>query len=129
VVLVDSSVWIDALRESGPESVRLRVASLMEAGEAAWCAAVRLELWSGIRHDRERRILQQFSSVIVDLPISNQVWDLAIAMAEAGRRRGYTFPYPDLLIFGCATVHRAELFHRDSHFNALAKLAGSGMFN
>jgi hypothetical protein len=39
------------------------LATLMEKGEAAWCAAVRLELWTGIQHQRERRVLRQFRSV------------------------------------------------------------------
>jgi predicted nucleic acid-binding protein len=49
VVLIDTSVWIDVLRHAGTPSLRAELATLMEKKEAAWCAAVRLELWTGIR--------------------------------------------------------------------------------
>ena len=123
MVLIDTSVWIDALRQAGPASRRAELAILMEKGEAAWCAAVRLELWTGIRNQRECRVLRQFSSVLVDLPITGEVWEQAIALAEKGHGKGQTFPYPDLIIFACSRWHATELLHRDSHFDGLAKIA------
>jgi Predicted nucleic acid-binding protein, contains PIN domain len=124
MLLIDSSVWIDALRQSGPVAVRTQLAKMIESGEAAWCAAIRLELWAGIRNDQERKILHGFGSVVMNLEITETVWEHAINLAEIGRKRGQTFPYPDLVIFACAKVHRAQLFHRDTHFDALAKLQG-----
>jgi len=123
VVLIDTSIWIDALRQAGPANMRAELAVLMEKGEAAWCAAVRLELWSGIRDQRERRVLRQFGSVLLDLPITGEVWEQAIALAEKSRGKGQTFPYPDLIIFACSRCHATELLHRDTHFDALAKIA------
>jgi predicted nucleic acid-binding protein len=122
VILIDSSLWIEALRHEGPEDAQKRLASVIEAGEAAWCAAVRLELWIGIRHERERMILRKFNSVVSDLEMVREVWEHSIGLAECARRRGYTFPYVDLLIFSCAKVHRVELLHRDRHFDTLARL-------
>jgi predicted nucleic acid-binding protein len=122
VVLVDTSVWVDALRQAGPPALREELGALIEKGEAAWCPAVRLELWTGIRDQRERRVLRQFSSVLLDLPITGEVWEQAIVLAEKGRRKGQTFPYPDLIIFACSRWHAAELLHRDSHFDILAKI-------
>jgi predicted nucleic acid-binding protein len=123
VVLIDTSVWIDALRHAGPPRMRAELATLMEKGQAAWCAAVRLELWTGIRDQRERRVLRQFRSVLVDLPITSEVWEQAIALAEKGRGKGQAFPYADLIIFACSRWHATELLHRDTHFDALAKIA------
>jgi predicted nucleic acid-binding protein len=122
VVLVDSSIWIDALRQSGPADIRQRLQSLLEAGEAAWCAAIRLELWPGTREARERRILVQYQSIVADLPMTQGVWARAIDLAERARSKGMSCPYPDLLIQACATVHGVELLHRDKHFDRLASL-------
>jgi predicted nucleic acid-binding protein len=122
VVLVDSSIWIDALRQSGPADIRQRLQSLLEAGEAAWCAAIRLELWPGVRDARERSILVQYQSIVADLPVTQAVWARAIDLAERTRRKGMSCPYPDLLIHACATVHGVELLHRDKHFDRLASL-------
>jgi predicted nucleic acid-binding protein len=123
VVLVDTSIWIDALRYTGPPGIRAELTALIEKGDAAWCAAVRLELWAGVRDRRERTVLRQFSSVLTDLPITGDVWEIAIALAEKGRGKGLTFPYPDLIIFACSRRHMADLLHRDKHFEALAKIA------
>lgn len=122
MVLIDSSIWIDTLRSGGPEESRRRVGSLLMSGEAAWCPAVRLELWAGIRDDRERRTLSEYASLVTDLPVTDAVWQRAIELTEAGRRKGHSFPYPDRIIFACARVHGVELLHRDRHFDVLAAL-------
>ena len=54
-VLVDSSLWAHQLRKSGDPAKRDRVNALLERGEAAWCPAVRLELWRGVTNDAERK--------------------------------------------------------------------------
>ena len=122
MVLIDSSVWIEALRRSGSEEIREHVSSLVQSKEAAWCAAIRLELWPGMRDLRERKILNQFRSIVADLPITSAVWESAIDLAERARSRGVSCPYADLLIHSCAKTHKAELLHRDQHFDRLAKL-------
>jgi predicted nucleic acid-binding protein len=76
-----------------------------------------------VRDQRERQVLRQFSSVVIDLPITGQVWEYAIALAEKSRTKGQSFPYPDLIIFACSKLHGAELFHRDNYFDALANIA------
>ena len=108
MVLVDTSIWIDALRTAGSASIRTELAALIERGDAAWCAAIRLELWAGIRNQRERQVLRQFGSVLVDLSITAEVWEYAIALAEKGRGKGRTFPYPDLIIFACSRCHEVR---------------------
>lgn len=122
MVLIDSSLWIPSLRHAGSSEDLATVAERIRAGEAAWCAAVRLELWAGVRDDRERKAMSAFKKVVTDLPMSGAVWESAIELADKARRRGFTIPYPDLLIFACAQEHRVELLHRDRHFEMLATL-------
>ncbi len=122
MVLIDSSLWIASLRHAGLPQDLAAVADSIRAGKAAWCAAVRLELWAGVRDDRERKSLAEFKAVVTDLPMSANVWEAAVRLADQGRKRGYTIPYPDLLIFSCAQENGAELLHRDKHFDLLAKL-------
>ncbi len=121
MVLIDSSLWIPILRDAAAENIA-DVSERIRMGEAAWCAAVRLELWAGVRDDRERKALGEFNSVVIDLPISGEVWERAIWLADQGRRKGYTMPFPDLLIFSCALGNNVKLLHRDKHFDLLAAL-------
>jgi predicted nucleic acid-binding protein len=120
--LVDTSCWIHAFRRRGDPAIRARLAELVKAGEAAWCAPIRLELWSGIGDDRERRILCEFERMIPDFPVTGDVWREACALAALGRRNDKSFPVTDLLVAACAWHYQLELDHDDRHFDELARL-------
>jgi predicted nucleic acid-binding protein len=121
-VLVDSSLWVHQLRKSGDPAKRQRVNALLEAGEAAWCAPVRLELWRGVTNDAERKILRRYEALLPEYEIGAETWTRAIRLADRGRAAGVTAPLADLLIFACAKLNDLEIAHDDEHFDALAKL-------
>jgi predicted nucleic acid-binding protein len=121
-VLVDSSLWVHQLRKSGDPAKRQRVNALLEAGEAAWCAPVRLELWRGVTNDAERKTLRRFEALLPDYEITAETWARAIRLADRGRAAGVTAPLADLLIFACAKLHDLEIAHDDEHFDALVKV-------
>jgi predicted nucleic acid-binding protein len=120
--LVDSSLWVHQLRKSGDPVKRDRVNALLEAGEAAWCPAVRLELWRGVSNDAERKTLRRYEALLPDYEISADVWNRAIRLADKGRSFGVTVPLADLLIFACAKEHGVDVAHDDVHFDELAKI-------
>jgi predicted nucleic acid-binding protein len=121
-VLVDSSMWVHQLRRSGDPARRGRVNALLEAGEAAWCPVVRLELWRGVTSDAERKTLRRYEALLPAYDITAETWELAIRLADRGRASGVTAPLADLLIFACAELNDLEIAHDDEHFDALAKL-------
>ena len=121
-VLVDSSLWVHQLRKSGDPAKRDRVNALLENGEAAWCPAVRLELWRGVTNAAERKTLRRYQALLPDYEISAEVWQRSIQLADRARASGVTVPLTDLLIFVCATIHDLELAHDDNHIHELAKL-------
>jgi len=122
VTLIDTSAWIHQMRPRGDPVVKARVEALLRAGEAAWCAMVRLEIWSGIGDERERRMLRDYEGVLPELPIDPAVWASACDLAGRLRLAGKTVPASDALIFACARHHRAEIDHADAHFDVLAAL-------
>jgi predicted nucleic acid-binding protein len=121
-VLVDSSLWVHQLRKSGDPAKRDRVNALLESGEAAWCPAVRLELWRGVTNDGERKTLRRYEALLPSYEMAPEVWDRAIQLADRGRSAGVTVPLTDLLIFACAKLNGLDLAHDDSHFDQLATL-------
>lgn len=121
-VLVDSSLWVHQLRRSGDPAKRDRVNALLEAGEAAWCAPVRLELWRGVTNDAERRTLRRYEALLPDYEITDDTWTRAIRLADRGRAKGVTAPLADLLIHACAAIHGLDIAHDDEHFVALSAL-------
>lgn len=121
-VLVDSSLWVHQLRKSGDAAKRDRVNALLESGEAAWCPAVRLELWRGVTNDAERRTLRRYEALLPSYGITSEVWERSIHLADRGRAAGLTVPLADLLIHACAKLNGLEVAHDDTHFDELARL-------
>ena len=121
LVLIDTSAWIEALRVRGDEKIRAEVYGLIQDGRAAWCHIVRLELWAGAQ-PKEIPRLKELRRTIRDLETSEPVWNEACELAQRARGKGFTVPAGDLLIVACARFHRAELVHKDRHFDQLKAL-------
>jgi predicted nucleic acid-binding protein len=120
VKIVDTSAWVHQMRPKGNPAVRARVEGLLRAGEAAWCAMIRLEIWAGVGDERERKILREFEAVLPELAINDEVWRLACDLAGRARRGGKTIPASDILVFACGRFHHVEIEHADAHFDMLA---------
>ena len=116
MILVDTSYWVHQIRKDGDATVRARVDSLLATGQAAWCAMVRLELWSGVRSDHDRKLLRAYEEVIHDLAITDDVWSSAQQLASRCRAGGITAQATDLLIAACALHHRVPVETADSDF-------------
>jgi predicted nucleic acid-binding protein len=122
VKLVDTSAWVHQMRPRGDPLVRARVEALLRAGEAAWCAMVRLEMWAEIGNEKERRALREYEAVVPSLGIDDEVWQAAFDLAREARRGGKTIPASDIVIYACARHHETEIEHVDAHFDMLASL-------
>lgn len=110
------------MRRRGEPNVIDRVRRLVERGDAAWCPAIRLELWNGVGDENDRRVLRDFEQTLPELPITDEVWAAACALANRCRKAGKTAPAIDVLIAACARHHGVELEHADSHFDFLMTL-------
>lgn len=119
MILVDTSSWIHMLRADGDKAVSARVKALLESGSACWCPVVRLELWNGARGDRDKKALRDFEQRLTELPITDDVWNLAYSLAQKARAAGATAPASDILIAACAQFHDVGLDHADSDFARL----------
>lgn len=117
--LIDTSCWIEAMREGGDAAVRGRVHELLESGRARLTEIVRLELWNGLGGEDQRRFLREVEDLVETAPTTQEVWSEARSLADRARRRGITVPAADLLIFAAARVHGLTLMHRDTHFDRL----------
>lgn len=122
MILIDTSSWVEALREKGDPVVRQRVFGYLRHGQACWTSVVRLELWNGARGEREKRVLREFEQVLPELEMSTLVWEEAYALARRARASGHTIPIPDLMIFACARHHQVEVDSTDEHFRLLQNL-------
>jgi predicted nucleic acid-binding protein len=120
--LVDTSSWIEQLREDGDPTVRARVNALLESGEACWCSVVRLELWIGARGDHEKKVMRRYEAALPELKISPDVWEESFDLARTARTAGITCPCADVLIAACARYHDVEVESADTHLAQLMSL-------
>lgn len=121
-VVIDTSCWIEAMRSRGDAAVRARVDRLVDTGRARLAEIVRLELWNGLSGASQRRFLRAVESALETVPTTSEAWGEARRVADLARREGVTVPVADLIVFATARVHGLELFHFDSHFDALETL-------
>ena len=129
MILVDTSSWIHMLRPDGDRNVRTRVETALTTGQACWCPLVQLELWNGARGRRERGVLRDFARTLPELPIDDEVWAAAHALARETRASGVTVPATDIVIAACARRHGAALETADSDFELLGAIDQPGAQN
>ena len=125
MILVDSSAWIEYHRATG-SPVDARLTQAIETDEPlATMGLVLLEVMSGARDESHARDLRRLLARCEFLPLEEPSDpEAAAALYRTCRRQGTTIRrLPDCLIATVAIRKRAELLHRDSDFDAIARHA------
>jgi predicted nucleic acid-binding protein len=120
MVLVDSSIWIDALRRDGDLTSKLALEGLLEAGEAAWCGPIKLEVMGGVAPADRKKLAFFFQAVtFLDLPPS--IWSESTQASWKMRDKGIVVPWNDLVVATLAGMAGCRVYARDRHFEQMAK--------
>lgn len=125
MVLVDSSVWIEALRRDGRIEVKLALEGLLGEYEAAWCGPVKLEVLGGARAQERKALAEQFCCIPY-FPMADAAWDAAKNLAWRLRDRGCTAPWNDVLIAALSIKADCRVYAVDKHFELMCG-AGAGI--
>jgi len=120
MVLVDSSVWIEALRRRGNILVKLALENLLENYDAQLCDPVRLEVMGGCRAE-ERGPMGHYFSVIPFRQLTALDWENALKFTWILREKGITLPWMDVLILSVAIADGHRLYSLDKHFEEAGK--------
>ena len=121
LVLVDSSLLIEALRIGGDPAAVERVRQLLVADRLAVWEAVIAEMLVGARGEPDYRRLRSRLASRRILPCPPDVGGRAGRLGFELRRQGYSVPLVDLATAVVATHHGVELLHRDRHFQTIAE--------
>lgn len=120
MILLDTSAWIEYLRNTG-SPVCIRVDELL-GQDIATCHPVRMEVLSGARDDRHLTELRRLLARATLLPTDPSDYEDAAALYRTCRRRGATVRrLMDCLIAAVAIRAAVPLFHADADFDALAR--------
>jgi predicted nucleic acid-binding protein len=120
VVLVDSSIWIDLLRQG--EDPAQAMAPHAERHDLAICGVVRAEVLRGMREPRTRQALAGYFNCLLYIPTLNKVWERTEEILWQGDRLGRVIPLSDAIIAACALQADGVVLTRDAHFSTIPNL-------
>lgn len=120
MILVDTSAWVEFLRDTGTP-VCNEVDRLLSE-ELATCDAVRMEVLAGACDDAHLRRLRGLLARATTLPTEPGDYEMAAALHRSCRRGGETVrKLIDCLIGAVALRHGAPILHEDIDFSTLAR--------
>lgn len=120
MIFVDSSAWIEFLRDTGSD-VCIAVDRLL-ADDLAICDAVSMEILAGARNEQHLLQLRGLLSRATMLPTTPADYDIGASMYRTCRTNGETVrKLIDCLIGAVAVRAEAEILHNDSDFVALSR--------
>ena len=116
MILVDTSAWIEFLRDTG-SPVCQRVDDLL-ATEIATCDVVRMEVLAGARDEQHLQQLRRLLARASTLPTEPVDYDAAAALYRTCRQRGHTVrKLIDCLIAAVAIRGNVPVPQRDADFD------------
>ena len=120
MILVDTSVWVAALRCRETEEA-ITLMRLLDEDQVALAAPVRMEILNGVSRRELSRLRRLLSAMPVWYP-ERSTWDLVTSWTELASRQGERFGFADLLIGATAAEREAHVWSLDRDFQRLAKL-------
>ncbi len=124
VILVDSSVWIDLLRNvQTPQTHALR--ELLPRREAALAPVIYQEILQGAASPERFAKLKRYFCTLPFLNPAHPVetWEAAAELYMRCRQRGFTPRSPhDCLVARIALEHEVPLLHDDRDFESIAEV-------
>jgi predicted nucleic acid-binding protein len=120
VILIDSSAWIEFLRNTS-SPVCERVDELLD-DDIAICDPIRMEILAGARDDRHLRDLRRLLARATNLPTWASNYEEAASLHRICRRGGETVRrLIDCFIASVAIREDIPVLHRDADYEVLSR--------
>lgn len=121
MILIDTSAWIEFLRDTGSQTCR-RVDTLL-AEPIATCDPVRMEILAGARDETHLESLRRLLARATVLPTTSVHYEQAAGLYRRARAQGVTVRrLNDCLIAAVALDADVAVLHADRDFDALGRV-------
>lgn len=120
MIVVDTSVWINAFRDRNSSEAR-RLSQLLDDDEVAIAIPIRIEILSGARRADTARLSRMLSALPTFFP-SEATWRRIEQWLGTIKNAGDRFGVGDLLIAAIGAEHQASVWSLDSDFSRMARL-------
>jgi len=120
--LIDTSVWIHALRPTGNAEIRAQLKPLIVNAQTCVTEWILLELMTGLTKTEQPSSLLQWFTPVPRLPFHSEWWERAWKNAALLRKQGVTPSAADCLVATIAIEHHVTLIHCDADFEAMTPI-------
>ena len=117
--LVDTSVWIHAVRPTRNAEIQARLKPLIVNGQTSITEWILLELMTGLVKSEQPSSLLECFTPVPRLSFSRDWWNTAWDLAGRLRRQGISPSAADCLIATITMKHGVTLIHCDNDFEAM----------
>lgn len=122
-MLIDSSAWIEYLRDTGSATDGAVDALIRREASITTCQPVMMEVLAGGKSESHTRQLERLLARATLLPTEPTDWIDAARLYRTGRHRGLTVrKLMDCLIAAIALRNGEPVLHNDVDFDAIARI-------
>ena len=122
MILVDTSVWVEVLRDKTGKTVQA-FRERIGIENCVFCRFTQLELLQGSKNKMEWKRLDDYLSTQFYLEATEKTWREAARIYFELRRKGITLSSPvDCCIAQIAIESKVLLLHRDEDFERIARI-------
>jgi len=120
--LIDTSVWILALRKKFDPKIKSYVEKLLDEDRIAINPIIKVELLSGTKTKKEFSKLKMRLDALPEIAMDQEVWEETQEMTFELRKKGLSIPLVDTIILSSAKSMGFTLVHMDRHFDLAGKV-------
>ena len=124
MILVDTSVWIEFLKNRDHAAVRTLITMIENEESIAFSGVILQELLQGCPDETSANRVEKHFAAFVEIFPQRSTYKLAAQIYRDCRKRGYIIRSSiDCLLAACALENNCAVLHKDRDYTHIAKIS------